>query len=282
MKLVRWGEAGAERPGLLDKAGAVRDLSAHIDDIDGAALAPAALDRLRALDPDSLPPAPAGARLGSPVTRIPTFHCVGLNYRKHAAEVGAEPPAEPILFVKTASALAGPFDPLTIPKDSAKTDWEVELGVVIGQVTEHVSEAEALSRVAGYCVVNDVSEREWQQERGGTWSKGKGAPGFGPTGPWLVTADEVPDPQALDLWTDLNGQRVQHSNTSDMIFSVAQIVSYMSRMMRLLPGDVIATGTPSGVGAGMKPQRFLRSGDVLEMGVQGLGAQRVEARAWKG
>ena len=282
MKLVRWGEAGAERPGLLDKAGAVRDLSAHIDDIDGAALAPAALDRLRALDPDSLPPAPAGARLGSPVTRIPTFHCVGLNYRKHAAEVGAEPPAEPILFVKTASALAGPFDPLTIPKDSAKTDWEVELGVVIGQVTEHVSEAEALSRVAGYCVVNDVSEREWQQERGGTWSKGKGAPGFGPTGPWLVTADEVPDPQALDLWTDLNGQRVQHSNTSDMIFSVAQIVSYMSRMMRLLPGDVIATGTPSGVGAGMKPQRFLRSGDVLEMGVQGLGAQRVEARAWTG
>ena len=282
MKLVRWGEAGAERPGLLDKAGAVRDLSAHIDDIDGAALAPAALDRLRALDPDSLPPAPAGVRLGSPVTRIPTFHCVGLNYRKHAAEVGAEPPAEPILFVKTASALAGPFDPLTIPKDSVKTDWEVELGVVIGQVTEHVSEAEALSRVAGYCVVNDVSEREWQQERGGTWSKGKGAPGFGPTGPWLVTADEVPDPQALDLWTDLNGQRVQHSNTSDMIFSVAQIVSYMSRMMRLLPGDVIATGTPSGVGAGMKPQRFLRSGDVLEMGVQGLGAQRVEARAWTG
>lgn len=280
MKLVRWGEAGAERPGMLDKAGAVRDLSAHIDDIDGAALAPAGLDRLRAIDPESLPPAPAGARLGAPLARIPTFHCVGLNYRKHAAEVGAEPPAEPILFIKTASALAGPFDPLTIPKDSVKTDWEVELGVVIGQPTEHVSEAEALSRVAAYCVVNDVSEREWQQERGGTWSKGKGAPGFGPTGPWLVTADQVPDPQALDLWTDLNGQRVQHSNTSDMIFSVAQIVSYMSRMMRLMPGDVIATGTPSGVGAGMKPQRFLRPGDVLEMGVQGLGAQQVEARGW--
>ena len=279
MKLVRWGAKGAEKPGMLDARGGVRDLSAHVADIDGAALAPAALDRLRALDPESLPPATPD-RLGACLARVPTFHCVGLNYRRHAAEVGAEIPKEPILFIKAASALAGPNDPITIPKNSVKADWEVELGIVIGQPTEHVSEAEALSRVAGYCVVNDVSEREWQTERGGTWTKGKSAPGFGPIGPWLVTADEVPDPQKLSIWTELNGDKMQNSSTADMIFGCAEIVSYMSRMMRLEPGDVIATGTPEGVGAGMKPQRFLRPGDVLRLGVQGLGEQRQELRAW--
>jgi len=281
MKLLRWGPAGQEKPGILDAAGRVRDLSAHVTDLEGDAVSLAALDRLRAIDPESLPEAPA-ERIGACLARVPTFHCVGLNYRKHAEETGAAIPSEPILFIKAASALAGPNDPITIPKDSVKCDWEVELGVVIGRVTEHVSEAEALDCIAGYCVVNDVSEREWQIERGGSWTKGKSAPGFGPTGPWLVTADEIADPQNLPLWTDLNGETAQLSNTRDMIFSVAEIVSYMSRMMRLVPGDVIATGTPEGVGAGMKPQRFLHPGDVLELGVEGLGTQRQELLAFRG
>ncbi len=278
MKLLRWGPPGGERSGMLDANGAIRDLSGVIDDLAGEALSPAGLDKLRGIDPASLPAAPP-SRIG-PCVAPPTFHCVGLNYRKHAEETGSPIPAEPILFIKAASALAGPDDAVTIPKDSVKCDWEVELGVVIGQVTEHVSEAEALSRVAGYCVVNDVSEREWQQERGGSWTKGKSAPGFGPVGPWLVTADEVADPQALDLSLTLNGEVRQSSNTRDMIFGVAEIVSYMSRMMRLMPGDVIATGTPEGVGAGMKPQRFLRAGDVMELEVQGLGRQRQSCRAF--
>ena len=279
MKLLRWGPPGAEKPGMLDAAGAIRDLSGVIEDLGPATLGPEGLDRLRAVDPASLPAAPP-SRIGPCVSAPPTFHCVGLNYRKHAEETGAAIPAEPILFIKAASALAGPDDAVTIPKDSVKCDWEVELGVVIGEVTEHVPEAEALSRVAGYCVINDVSEREWQQERGGSWTKGKSAPGFGPIGPWLVTADEAPDPQALDLSLRLNGEVRQSSNTRDMIFGVAEIVSYMSRMMRLMPGDVIATGTPEGVGAGCRPQRFLRPGDVMELEVQGLGRQRQECRAF--
>nr|MDA3887246.1 fumarylacetoacetate hydrolase family protein [Allgaiera sp.] len=210
---------------------------------------------------------------------VPNFHCDGLNYTKHAAETGSEPPKEPILFSKATSALSGPNDPIIIPRDSVKTDWEVELGIVIGKHASYITEAEALSHVAGYCTINDVSEREFQMERGGTWMKGKSAPSFGPVGPWLVTADEVPDPQNLDLWLSLNGEVVQSSNTSDMIFGVAEIVSYMSRFMELVPGDVIATGTPSGVGMGMKPQRFLKPGDVVELEIEGLGRQRQEAVA---
>ncbi|SET69073.1 fumarylacetoacetate hydrolase family protein [Oceanicella actignis] len=281
MKLLRWGPRGAEKPGLLDAEGQVRDLSAHVSDLAGDAVSLRALDRLRALRPEDLPVVEA-ERLGACLAWVPNFHCVGLNYARHAAEAGAQPPAEPVLFSKATTALAGPFDPIVIPKGSVKTDWEVELGVVIGAEVEHVSEAEALSCVAGYCVVNDLSERAWQLEGTGQWSKGKSAPGFGPIGPWLVTADEVPDPQDLPLWLDLNGETQQLSSTADMIFSVAEIISYMSRHMRLRPGDIIATGTPEGVGMGQTPQRFLRPGDVLELGVTGLGDQRQTALAWPG
>ncbi|MDF2234367.1 fumarylacetoacetate hydrolase family protein [Albimonas sp. CAU 1670] len=281
MKLLRWGPRGAEKPGMLDAEGAVRDLSGVIDDLTPATVTLESLERLRAVDPASLPVV-TPERIGAILSRVETFHAIGLNYGLHADETGSPHPKEPIVFAKAASCLAGPDDTLVIPKDSVKTDWEVELGVVIGKVTEHVSEAEALSCVAGYCVANDVSEREWQQERGGTWCKGKGAPGFGPLGPWLVTADEVPDPQALGIWLKLNGETVQNSSTSDMIFSVAEIVSYLSRFVRLVPGDVIVTGTPSGVGLGMKPQRFLKPGDTLELGVEGLGVQHQSAVAWPG
>ncbi|RVT86625.1 FAA hydrolase family protein [Rhodobacteraceae bacterium CCMM004] len=280
MKLVRWGERGTERPGILDGAGRVRDLSGKVDgDFAGPGVALDALDRLRDVAVDSLPEVPEGTRLGACLGWVPSFLCIGLNYAKHAAETGAEPPKEPILFSKAASALSGPFDPVVIPRGSEKTDWEVELGVVIGRETLYVDEAEALSCVAGYCTVNDVSERAFQIERGGQWIKGKSAPTFGPCGPWLVTADEVPDPQALKLSLSLNGETVQDSDTSDMIFGVAEIVSYMSRFMRLMPGDIIATGTPSGVGMGMRPQRFLTPGDVMELEVEGLGRQRQEAVA---
>ncbi|RAP43144.1 2-hydroxyhepta-2,4-diene-1,7-dioate isomerase [Rhodovulum viride] len=279
MKLLRYGEAGSEKTGLLDAAGRVRDLSAHVPDLSGAAVAIAALDRLRGLDPETLPLVEVPGRIGACLSRVPNFFCVGLNYARHAAETGAEPPKEPILFSKASSALSGPYDPVVIPRDSVKSDWEVELGVVIGRDTLYVSEAEALDHVAGYCVINDVSERAFQIERGGQWVKGKSAPTFGPTGPWLVTADEVADPQALGLSLALNGQTVQDSRTDDMIFSVAEIVSYMSRFMALQPGDIIATGTPSGVGMGMKPQRFLRPGDVMELTVEGLGTQRQDVVA---
>lgn len=281
MKLLRWGPAGAEKPGMLDAEGGVRDLSAHVDDFAGPSVSLGALDKLRAIDPASLPQV-TPERIGACVAWAPTFHCVGLNYRKHAEETGSPIPTEPILFIKAASALAGPDDDLTLPKDSVKSDWEVELGVIIGQVTEHVSEADALACVAGYCVVNDVSEREWQLEQGPTWTKGKSAPGFGPTGPWLVTADEVPDPQALHVWLDHNGERVQDSSTKDMIFSVAECISYMSRKMRLMPGDIIATGTPEGVGAGFKPQRFLKAGDTMKLGIEGLGEQTQTCVAFSG
>ncbi len=218
-------------------------------------------------------------RIGSCLARVPNFFCIGLNYAKHAAETGAEPPKEPIIFSKATSALSGPYDPVIIPRNSVKGDWEVELGVVIGKTALYVSEEDALSYVAGYCVINDVSEREFQIERGGQWIKGKAAPTFGPTGPWLVTADEVPDPQALKVSLALNGDTVQDSDTSDMIFGVAEIISYMSQFMELQPGDIIATGTPSGVGMGMKPQRFLRPGDVMEVTVEGMGTQRQETVA---
>jgi len=279
MKLLRHGPAGQEKTGMLDALGRVRDLSAHLPDLAGAALDPATLDRLRGLDPEGLPLVENPGRIGPCLARVPNFFCVGLNYGKHAAETGAKPPKEPILFSKASSALSGPYDPVVIPREAEKCDWEVELGVVIGRETLYVSEAEALDHVAGYCVINDVSERAFQAERGGQWIKGKSAPSFGPLGPWLVTADEVPDPQALRLTLDLNGDRMQDESTADMIFLVAEIVAYMSRFMKLVPGDVIATGTPSGVGLGMSPQRFLRPGDVMELEVEGLGRQRQEVVA---
>jgi 2-keto-4-pentenoate hydratase/2-oxohepta-3-ene-1,7-dioic acid hydratase in catechol pathway len=279
MKLLRFGPRGAEKPGILDSEGQVRDLSGQVPDLAGDGVSIAALDAIRALDPHSLPVVPDPGRIGACLAWVPNFYGIGLNYAKHAAETGAEPPKEPIIFSKATTALSGPFDDLIIPRTSLKTDWEVELGVIIGKPALYISEAQALDHVAGYCVINDVSERAFQTERGGTWMKGKSAPGFGPCGPWLVTADEVPDPQALALSLSLNGQVMQDSDTSDMIFSVAQIVAYMSNFMALRPGDIIATGTPSGVGMGMKPQRFLRPGDVVELEVQGLGGQRQTAIA---
>lgn len=282
MKLLRYGPRGAERPGTLDASGRIRDLSAHVGDLGGETVALAALDRLRRVDPESLPPVEGEPRIGACVSHAPTFHCVGLNYARHAAETGAKPPAEPILFSKAASALSGPFDPVLRPRDSVKLDYEVELGVVIGARAEYVSEAKALDHVAGYCVINDVSERTFQIERLGQWIKGKSAPTFGPTGPWLVTADEVADPQALGLWLTVNGETRQRSSTADMIFGVAEIVAYMSRFMALVPGDVIATGTPEGVAMGMKPPGWLVPGDVMALGVDGLGEQRQTVADWPG
>ncbi|MDQ2088873.1 fumarylacetoacetate hydrolase family protein [Marimonas arenosa] len=277
MKLLRYGPAGQEQPGILDGEGRVRALSGP--DFAGRGVSLERLDSLRDIDIASLPVVDAPGRIGPCVGTVPNFFCIGLNYAKHAAESGMDVPKEPIIFSKASSALSGPDDPVIIPRGSQKSDWEVELGVVIGREALYVSEAEALDCVAGYCTINDVSEREFQIEKGGQWIKGKSAPSFGPTGPWLVTADEVGDPQTLRLWLSLNGDVVQDSNTDDMIFSVAEIVSYMSRFMKLQPGDVIATGTPSGVGMGMSPQRFLRPGDVMELEVEGLGKQRQEAVA---
>lgn len=277
MKLLRYGPAGREKPGMLDAEGQVRALSGP--DFAGRGVSLERLDNLRALDPASLPLVAEPGRIGACLAWVPNFHCIGLNYGMHADEAGMARPSEPILFSKATSALSGPDDPVTIPRGAEKADWEVELGVVIGREALYVSEAEALACVAGYCVVNDVSERAFQLEHGGQWIKGKSAPGFGPVGPWLVTADEVTDPQALGLSLSLNGTVVQNSNTSDMIFGVAEIIAYMSRFMRLTPGDIIATGTPSGVGMGMKPPRYLRPGDVMELTVEGLGVQRQEAVA---
>ena len=279
MKLLRFGPAGQEKPGILDSDGNVRDLSAHVTDFAGQAVSLESLDALRAVDLSALPLVADPGRIGSCLASVPNFFCVGLNYAKHAEETGAQPPTEPILFSKASSALSGPFDPVIIPRGSVKGDWEVELGVVIGREALYVNEADALDYVAGYCTINDVSEREFQIEKGGQWIKGKSAPTFGPTGPYLVTADEVADPQNLRVWLSLNGKVVQDSNTDDMIFSVREIISYMSRFMKLQPGDIIATGTPSGVGMGMKPQRFLRPGDVMEVEVEGLGKQRQDTVA---
>jgi 2-keto-4-pentenoate hydratase/2-oxohepta-3-ene-1,7-dioic acid hydratase in catechol pathway len=274
MKLLRYGEPGAERPGLLDEEGRIRDLGAHLGDIAGPALSDESLARLRALDPAALPLVAGTPRIGACVGQIGKVICVGLNDADHAAETGKAPPAEPVLFIKATSAVCGPNDAVEIPRGSEKTDWEVELGVVIGTKAKYVSRDEALSVVAGYCVVNDVSERAFQSERGGQWTKGKSADTFGPLGPWLVTRDEVPDPQALGLWLDVDGVRRQTGSTARMIFGVADIVSYISGFMTLHPGDVIATGTPPGVGLGQKPPVFLRPGQVMRLGIDGLGEQR--------
>jgi len=274
MKLLRFGPPGQEKPGLLDAQGVVRDLSAHVRDIDGDAIGPDALARLRAIDPATLPAVPGDPRLGACVGRIGKFVCIGLNYADHAAESNMPIPAEPIVFNKWTSAVVGPNDDVKIPRGSEKTDWEVELGVVIGTAASYVEEADALKHVAGYCVINDVSERNYQLERGGSWDKGKGCDTFGPTGPWLVTADEVPDPHALDMWLEVDGHRYQSGNTRTMIFNVPQLVAYLSRFMTLQPGDVISTGTPPGVGMGIKPQPvYLRPGQTMRLGIAGLGEQ---------
>ena len=276
MKLLRVGPVGQEKPACLDATGVIRDLTGVAADFEGEGVSLDALEALKGVDLSALPAVEGKPRIGAAVARVETFYAIGLNYAQHAAEAGMEPPKEPILFNKSASCLAGPNDALTLPKGSEKSDWEVELGVVIGKRAQNVSVEEALSYVAGYCVINDVSERAYQIERGGQWTKGKSAPGFGPVGPYLVTADEVPDPQVLGLRLSLNGEMVQNNFTSDMIFSVAEIIAHMSEFMALVPGDVIATGTPEGVGMGMKPQRFLRVGDVMELEIDGLGRQRTE------
>ena len=273
MKLVRYGPPGQEKPGLLDRDGKIRDLSGVVREIDGEVLSPASLDRLRRLDPDTLPLVTGSPRLGPCVARVSKLVAIGLNYRAHAAETGAAIPKEPIFFMKATTAICGPNDDVIIPKASEKTDWEVELGIVIGSLTRYIAVHDAPNHIAGYCVVNDVSEREFQLERGGQWTKGKSADTFGPIGPWVVTADEVADPGKLGLWTEVNGKRVQNSNTADLIFGVDHIVSYLSHFMTLMPGDVIATGTPSGVGLGMKPPQFLKPGDRLRLSVEGLGEQ---------
>jgi len=280
MKLVRVGAAGAEKPALIDADGVLRDLSAHVSDFDGAALSDASLAKIAALDTASLPKLDAGLRYGVPVTRIGKIVCVGLNYADHAAESGMDVPKEPVLFLKATTSLTGPNDPVTIPRGSVKTDWEVELGVVIGKRASYVEQADAMDYVAGYTVINDVSEREYQIERGGTWDKGKGCDTFSPIGPWLVTRDEITDPQELDLWLDVNGKRFQTGNTRTMVFGVAELVSYISEFMTLEPGDVISTGTPPGVGLGHKPPVYLKAGDTMTLGIAGLGEQTQVTRAW--
>jgi 2-keto-4-pentenoate hydratase/2-oxohepta-3-ene-1,7-dioic acid hydratase in catechol pathway len=281
MKLVRYGNSGKEKPGLIDADGKLRDLSAVIKDIGPDQLSDAAVTKLQKLKTDKLPLVKGKPRLGSPVAGVGKFIAIGLNYADHAAESGLPIPKEPIVFMKATSCIQGPNDPVMLPKGSVKSDWEVELGVVIGTKARYVSQKEALSFVAGYCTINDLSEREYQIERGGTWDKGKGCDTFGPLGPWLVTRDEVPNPQKLGMWLDLNGQRVQTGSTKTMIFNVAKIVSYVSQFMTLMPGDVITTGTPPGVGMGMKPQLYLKKGDVMTLGIDGLGEQRQEVVAFK-
>jgi 2-keto-4-pentenoate hydratase/2-oxohepta-3-ene-1,7-dioic acid hydratase in catechol pathway len=280
MKLLRYGNPGQEKPGLLHD-GQIRDLSGHVPDIAGDVLVPAGLARIGALDPASLPLVPGSPRLGPCVGQVGKFICIGLNYSDHAAESGMAVPTEPIIFMKASSAIVGPNDDIEIPKGSEKTDWEVELGVVIGRTAKHVSEADALSHVAGYCVVHDVSERAFQLERAGQWVKGKSCDTFGPIGPWLVTADEVPDPQNLPLWLEVDGKRYQNGNTRTMVFSVAQLVSYLSDFMSLRPGDIISTGTPPGVGLGQKPPIFLCAGQRIRLGVEGLGEQQQRTVAYK-
>lgn len=281
VKLVRFGPRNAEKPGLIDGDGQIRDLSDQLPDISGDALSPRKLDDLAKIDPASLPLVGENPRLGPCHTGINRIIGIGLNYSDHAAETGMEPPSEPIVFMK-ACAATGPNDPIIIPRGSEKTDWEVELGVVIGQPAHHVAEAEALDYVAGYCVCNDVSERAYQMERLGQWTKGKSCDSFAPIGPWLVTKDEIPDPQDLSLWLDVNGHRYQNGNTKSMIFGVAEVVSYLSTFMTLLPGDVISTGTPPGVGMGLKPEPiFLKPGDSVRLGVDGLGEQVQTCVAWE-
>lgn len=272
MKLARYGERGAEKPALVDKDGNLRDLSAHVSDIAGEILT--RLDDLKSIDPETLPLISGKPRLGACVGQVGKFICIGLNYADHAAESGMEVPPEPVIFAKYTSAICGPNDPIIIPRASDKTDWEVELGFVIGKKAKYVSEAEAMDHVAGFCLINDVSERAYQIERSGQWSKGKSSDNFGPTGPWLVTPDEVGDFDALGMWLDVNGERVQDGSTATMVYRVPYLVSYLSQFFTLHPGDIISTGTPPGVGLGMNPPRYLKAGDVVELGVDGLGTQR--------
>jgi len=275
VKLLRYGPKGQERPGLLDRDGNIRDLNAHAPDIAGDVLLPDSLKKLAALDVNKLPLVPGNPRLGPCVGRIGKFVCIGLNYADHAAETGAPIPKEPIIFMKATSAIVGPNDDVEIPRGSKKTDWEVELGVVIGKPAKYVPENSAMEYVAGYCVINDVSEREFQIERGGQWDKGKGCDTFGPTGPWLVTKDEVADPQNLAMWLEVDGHRYQNGSTKTMIFNVPKLVSYLSHFMSLQPGDVISTGTPPGVGMGQKPDPiYLKPGQVMRLGIAGLGEQQ--------
>ena len=273
MKLLRYGSVGNEKPGLLDQDGSIRDLSSVINDIDGETLSPRSIEQLSGIEPESLPTVAGEPRLGTCVGNISKLVCIGLNYSDHAKESGMAIPTEPIVFMKAISAISGPNDNIELIRGSKKTDWEVELGIVIGSHTKYVTEDDALDHVAGYCVVNDISERHWQLERQGNWTKGKSGDTYGPIGPWMVTRDEVSDPQALDLWLDVNGQRMQDGNTETMIFSVKTIVSYLSQCMSLQPGDVIATGTPPGVGQSMNPPVFLKAGDTVQTCVAGLGIQ---------
>ena len=274
MKLLRIGAPGAEKPALLDASGTLRDLSDVVRDFDAETLSPTGLARLRQHDSASLPALPPGGRIGPCVPRPVNFICIGLNYADHAAETGAPIPKEPIVFLKSLGAYSGPHDDVRIPRGAKKTDWEVELGIVIGKGGDYIAENEAMEHVAGYCICNDVSEREYQIERGGTWDKGKGCPTFGPTGPWLVTADEIANPHALDMWCEVDGRRMQNGNTRTMIFNVPKLVSYVSHFMTLFPGDIISSGTPPGVGMGIKPNPvFLKGGETMRLGITGLGEQ---------
>lgn len=282
MKLLRFGAAGKEKPGMVDADGVIRDLSGVVDDIAGATLTPKGLAKLARINPAKLPKVSPRTRIGSCVPQPGNFIAIGLNYADHAAETGAAIPAEPIIFNKAPSCISGPNDNVIIPRDSKKTDWEVELAIIIGAGGSYIDEKDALAAVAGYAVCNDVSEREFQIERGGTWTKGKGCPTFGPLGPWLVTADEVPNVQNLHMWLDINGKRVQNGSTKTMIFDVKTIVSYTSRFMKLMPGDVITTGTPPGVGMGMKPPRYLHGGEIVSLGIEGLGTQKQKFVAYPG
>ncbi|MFV0411330.1 MAG: fumarylacetoacetate hydrolase family protein [Paracoccus sp. (in: a-proteobacteria)] len=274
MKLLRYGAPGAEKPGMIDEDGNIRDLSDYVTDIAGRDLDPAVLERIARLDPAALPLVGGSPRLGPCVAGTGKFICIGLNYSDHAAETGAKVPEEPIIFMKASSAICGPNDPIVIPRGSEKTDWEVELAVIIGKRAKYVSQAEAFDYVAGYAVTNDVSERAFQLEHSGQWTKGKSCDNYGQIGPWLVTKDEVPDPQNLRMWLTVNGEKMQNGSSSTMVFGVAKLVSYLSQFMSLHPGDVISTGTPPGVGLGMKPPRYLKAGDVVELGIDGLGQQR--------
>jgi 2-keto-4-pentenoate hydratase/2-oxohepta-3-ene-1,7-dioic acid hydratase in catechol pathway len=273
MKLLRYGPKGKEKPGLLDADGRIRDLSSLIDDVSGETISPKSLARIKKVKPESLPLVRGKPRIGACIANPQKFIAIGLNYSDHAAESGLQVPPEPVVFTKQVSCLSGPFDDVTIPPKSKKSDWEVELGVIIGTKAKNIAKRDALKHVAGYCTINDLSEREFQAERAGQWTKGKSYDTFGPVGPWLVTVDEVSDPQKLGMWLDLNGKRVQNGSTATMVFGVAHIVAYLSQFFTLFPGDIITTGTPPGVGMGMKPQRFLKPGDVMRLGIDGLGEQ---------
>ena len=280
MKLLRYGPAGAEKPGVLDASGAIRDLSGVVRDIDGFALSDASLKMLAGIDLATLAKVEGNPRISPCVARPVNFVCIGLNFADHAAETGNPIPKEPIVFLKSLSAYSGPYDPVKIPRGSVKTDWECELGIVIGKKASYVPENQAMEYVAGYCICNDVSEREFQTERGGTWDKGKGCETFGPTGPWMVTRDEIPDPQDLHMWTDVDGKRMQDGSSKTMIFGVVKLVSYVSHFITLYPGDIISTGTPPGVGAGMKPPTFLKPGQMMKLGIAGLGEQATQVVAF--